>query len=84
MRRPLGFPYRHALSRTPSISSHLPCCCFFVGIAAVDRLPYGDLLQSVFSGYRLSSIGCPHFRFHRWMATTSARALESLRHSIDF
>ena len=62
----------------------LPCCCFFVGIAAVDRLPYGDLLQSVFSGYRLSSIGCPHFRFHRWMATTSARALESLRHSIDF
>ena len=84
IRRSLGFPYRHSLLRTPRTSSHLPCCCFFVGIAVVDRPLYGELQRSVSSGYRLSSICCPHFRFHLQMATTSAGALASLRHSIYF
>ena len=84
MRRSLGFPYRHSLLRTPRTSSHLSCYCFFVGIAIVDRPLYGELLRSVSSGYRLSSIYCPHFRFHLQTATTSAGALESLRHPIYF
>ena len=43
MRRSLGFPYRHSLSRTPHTSSHLSRCCFFVGIAVADRPLYGGI-----------------------------------------
>ena len=84
MRRSQGSLYRCTRWCTPRISSPRPRCCFLVGLAAADGSRSGDWLRSVSSGSRLSSPCCPRCRFHRRMATTSAGAWASLRHSICF